>query len=125
DDGKSFSTVVPLDVADFSRPSHAQLNVSGDTARAVWDDGTRAIPRILFRQSNDGGKSFGSTVVLSDTVRHSAYPVLTATSRGVAVAWTESGDGAPALSPSAPSASTPSHTAPSHTSPSHTAPSHT
>ena len=94
DDARSFGEAVPLGVADFSRPAHAQLTVSGDTVLAVWDDGTRAVPRILFRRSIDAGRSFSPEVVLSDSSAHAAYPVLVSTIRGIAVAWTQLGMGA-------------------------------
>lgn len=89
DDGaRTFAPAVAIDVSDFSRPSHPQLVVRNDSVTVVWDDGTRAVPRVLVRRSHDAGNSFGAALLLSDSTQSGSFPVATLTSSGLAVAWT-------------------------------------
>jgi hypothetical protein len=90
DGGKTFSPAVPLGVADFSRPAHVQLALgpNGMVATA-WDDGTVETPRVVFRVSRDGGRSFAPAQPLSTMGRAAGFPVLAVSSSGVTVAWSE------------------------------------
>jgi hypothetical protein len=81
-------------VAEFSRPAHVQLAVDGAVVVAAWDDGTRAVPRVLVRVSTDGGSRFGPAVIASDTLRIATFPVLALGDDRLTIAWSErSADG--------------------------------
>lgn len=90
DGGASFGAPVAMGVADASRPAHAQLAV-GDSGRVVvaWDDGTRAVPRVLVRASRDGGATFGEAVAASDSAAAAQFPVLGLHARTVTLVWAE------------------------------------
>jgi hypothetical protein len=94
DDGaRTFGPPVPLGVAGFSRPAHAQLALApgGATVVAAWDDGTAKVPRVVMRVSHDGGSTFSPAVALSAAGRAAGYPVvgLARDGRRVTVAWSE------------------------------------
>jgi hypothetical protein len=91
DGGETFSTPVPLGVAERSRPAHVQLAVDagGRTVAAVWDDGTLPVSRVVVRVSNDGGETFGAAVPLSAEDRAAGFPVLGLAGDSVVVAWSE------------------------------------
>ena len=93
DDGaRTFGAPVPLGVAPFSRPAHAQLALGpGGAVVAAWDDGTVKVPRVVMRVSRDGGASFAPAVALSAAGRAAGYPVvgLARDGRQVTVAWSE------------------------------------
>lgn len=96
DDGaRTFGPPVPLGVADFSRPAHAQLALGGDSLVVVaWDDGTLQLPRVAVRVSGDGGATFGPTMLASDSGRAATFPVLTVTGQRLTLAWAEQGSDA-------------------------------
>jgi hypothetical protein len=90
DGGKTFGPAVALGVADFSRPAHVQLAFGPDDMVATaWDDGTLETPRIVFRVSRDGGRSFAPAQPLSTMGRAAGFPVLAVSTSGVTVAWSE------------------------------------
>ncbi len=86
--GDSFEAAVEIDVADFSRPSHPQMVVRGDTVSVVWDDGTQGVPWVKIRRSINRGQSFSVAQIISDTTMSSSFPVIASTDHGLAVAWT-------------------------------------
>jgi hypothetical protein len=90
DGARSFGAPVAMGVAQASRPAHAQLAV-GDSGRVVvaWDDGTRAVPRVLVRASRDGGATFGEATVASDSAAAAQFPVLGLHARTVTLVWAE------------------------------------
>ena len=91
DRGATFSTPVPLGIAKVSRAAHVQVAVGtgsfAGTVAAVWDDGTRAIPRIVARISRDGGRTFGDEEMLSGADDAAGYPVLSLRDGTLTVAW--------------------------------------
>ena len=91
DGGSAFMRPFALGVAELSRPAHVQLAVSGNgrTIVAVWDDGTRPVPRIVLRVSRDGGTTFARALPVSASGRAAGYPVLGLTGDSVIVAWSE------------------------------------
>ena len=99
DDGaRTFSNPTPLGVAEFSRPAHVQLALSGENRLvAAWDDGTLATPRIVVRTSNDGGAKWSVPATLSDGGKTAGFPVVAASGGKISVAWSEQrGSTAPA-----------------------------
>jgi hypothetical protein len=90
DGAATFSTPVPIGVAEYSRPSHVQLAVGDSgTVAVAWDDGTLQTPEIMLRVSRDGGRSFGDRVRLSDAGRAATFPMLHWSGRTVTVVWSE------------------------------------
>jgi hypothetical protein len=88
DGGARFGTPVPLGVAGFSRPAHAQLALAGARVVAAWDDGTAEVPRVLVRVSRDGGATFAPAAVASAGAGAATYPVLAAAAGRLTLAWT-------------------------------------
>ena len=91
DDGaRTFGPPVPLGVADFSKPAHAQLAVgSNGLVVAAWDDGTLRTPRVQLRVSRDDGATFGPAITVSDSARVGSFPVLALGDRRATLVWTE------------------------------------
>lgn len=90
DGARTFGAPIALGVAEFSRPSHAQLAVGADGLVVVaWDDGTLRTPRVTLRASNDGGASFAAAVAVSDSGSAATFPVLALADRHVTVVWAE------------------------------------
>lgn len=90
DGGKTFSTAVPLGVAQYSRPAHVQMALaSNDRVIVTWDDGTKQIPQVVVRVSHDGGAHFGDASVLSSVDRAATFPVLGVVGDSLAIAWSE------------------------------------
>ena len=91
DDGaRSFATVVPLGVAEFSKPAHVQLAVGASgTVAVTWDDGTMRTPSVVLRLSRDGGASFAEAMRVSGEGRAATFPVLAVTGDELTVAWVE------------------------------------
>jgi hypothetical protein len=90
DGGRSFGAPVAMRVADFSRPSHAQLAVGGDSLVIVaWEDGTVVVPQVLMRVSRDGGATFAAAQRVSSSQRAAGFPVLALSRREVTIAWSE------------------------------------
>ena len=91
DDGaRTFRAPVALGTAEFSRPAHVQLALANDsTVVAVWDDGTRDVPRVVMRVSRDGGERFGSVEEVSAAGRAATFPVLAVRGRQLHIAWSE------------------------------------
>jgi len=90
DGARTFAEPVPLGVAPASRASHAQLALDG-AARVIvtWDDGTRAVPPIVVRVSDDGGRTFGPADTLSASGQSAGYPVVAVARDTAVVAWQE------------------------------------
>jgi len=90
DGARTFDAPIPMGVADFSRPAHAQLAL-GDSGRVVvaWDDGTLQVPRVVVRVSRDNGATFGEEVAASDGTRSATFPVLALADRQLTIAWAE------------------------------------
>jgi hypothetical protein len=90
DGAQTFSRPVALGVAEFSRPAHVQLALTGgETVVAAWDDGTVNPPRVRVRVSRDGGSTFGPAVAASATGRVAGFPVVGAVADSVIIAWSE------------------------------------
>jgi len=88
DGGHTFGTPVALGVASASRAAHAQLALA-DAHRVVvvWDDGTRAIPPVVVRVSEDDGLTFNRGDTLTAPGESAGYPVLAIAHDTVVVAW--------------------------------------
>jgi hypothetical protein len=90
DGGTTFSEPVALGVAQYSRPAHVQLALAANRRVIVaWDDGTKAVPQVTARVSNDDGRTFGEPVVVSAEGRAATFPVLSVAGDSVAIAWSE------------------------------------
>jgi hypothetical protein len=87
---KTFSEPIALGVAQYSRPAHVQLALSANKRVIVaWDDGTRQVPEVLVRISNDGGAHFEGATVVSAPGRFATFPVLGVSGDSLAIAWSE------------------------------------
>ena len=51
-----------------------RISSSGNNVYVVWEDNTLGNIDILFRESNDGGMSFGPTINLSNNAGSSHSP---------------------------------------------------
>lgn len=90
DGAKTFSQPIALGVAQFSRPAHVQLALASNGRVIVaWDDGTKQVPEVVTRVSNDGGATFGEATVVSAQGRAATFPVLSVAGDSVAIAWSE------------------------------------
>ena len=90
DGGTTFTAAEPLETAATSRPAHVQLALGPRGAIAVvWDDGTKAIPQIVLRVSQDGGRSFGPAAPVSVAGRVAGFPVVALRDTTLTVAWSE------------------------------------
>jgi hypothetical protein len=97
DGAKSFSAPIALGVAQYSRPAHVQMALASPMKVIVaWDDGTKQIPQVMVRVSENGGASFGDAVALSDPSRASTFPTLGVAGDSIAVAWSDESAGAAA-----------------------------
>jgi hypothetical protein len=90
DGGRSFTSQA-LATGEHSQPAHVQLaTASGGHVLVAWDDGLAESPRILLRQSRDGGGRFGPAEVVSGAGQAATFPVLAVVGDSVAVAWSAS-----------------------------------
>jgi hypothetical protein len=90
DGGKTFGPATALGVAKFSRPAHVQLALSpNDRVIVAWDDGTKQIPRVVVRVSEDGGAHFAAAATVSASGRAASFPVLGVSQDSLAIAWSE------------------------------------
>jgi len=90
DGGKTFSEASALGAAKFSRPAHVQMALASNNRVVVaWDDGTRQIPQVMVRVSNDGGLHFADAMPISAAGRAASFPVLAVHNDSVAIAWSE------------------------------------
>ena len=90
DGAKSFKEPVAMGVAQFSRPAHVQLALASNGRVIVaWDDGTKQVPEVVTRVSNDGGATFGEPAIVSAQGRAATFPVLSVAGDSVAIAWSE------------------------------------
>jgi hypothetical protein len=90
DGGKTFGPAIPLGVAQYSRPAHVQMALaSNNRVLVTWDDGTKQVPQVVMRVSNDGGAHFGEPEVVSAAGRAATFPVLGIAGDSVSVAWSE------------------------------------
>ena len=55
----------------------------------AWDDGTKQVPEVVTRVSNDGGATFGEPAIVSAQGRAATFPVLSVAGDSVAIAWSE------------------------------------
>lgn len=89
DRGGTF-TAQPIATGERARPAHVQLALAPTGSVYVgWDDGLRALPRILVRRSRDGGRSFDHEELLSEPGVAAAFPVLAVYGDSIAVAWSQ------------------------------------
>lgn len=90
DGGTTFTAAEPLGTAATSRPAHVQLALGsrGEIA-VVWDDGTKAVPQVVVRVSQSGGRSFGPAVPVSVAGRVAGFPVVALRDTTLTVAWSE------------------------------------
>jgi hypothetical protein len=90
DGATTFSSPVPLGIAQFSRPAHVQLALApGHRVVVAWDDGTKQVPEVILRVSKDGGAQFGEPSVMSASGRAATFPVLGVAGDSIAIAWSE------------------------------------
>lgn len=88
DYGTSFDT--PLDVSNtLAQSGSPQIAISKNNLYAIWMDNTSGNYDILFAKSNDGGKSFGKPINLSNFHEDSGYPVISVSGNSVYVSWTQ------------------------------------
>lgn len=88
--GLDFGEAVPLGTAEFSRPAHVQLALGeGGRVVVVWDDGREEPSRVLVRVSGNGGRSFGPSVLASDTAMAAGYPVFGMRGDSLTLAWSQ------------------------------------
>ena len=103
DGARTFSPAVPLGVASHSRPAHVQLGVASRGRVVVaWDDGTRAVPQVILRQSSDAGAHWAAPIPLSAAGRAASFPVLGLVGDSVVVAWSDENAPAAGSSSAAP-----------------------
>jgi hypothetical protein len=90
DGGKTFAPAIPLGVAQYSRPAHVQMALASNNRVIVtWDDGTKQVPQVVMRVSNDGGAHFGEPALVSGADRAATFPVLGIAGDSVSIAWSE------------------------------------
>lgn len=88
DDGGRRFTSQPLAVGARSQPSHVQLVAApGGRVLVAWDDGHGESPRVLLRESRDGGATFAPAEAVSSPGQAATFPVLAVAGDSVAVAW--------------------------------------
>lgn len=90
DGGKTFSPATALGVAKYSRPAHVQMSLAANNRVIVaWDDGTKQVPQVVVRVSNDGGAHFADASVVSASGRAATFPVIGVVGDSLSVAWSE------------------------------------
>jgi hypothetical protein len=90
DGAKTFKEPIAMGIAKFSRPAHVQLALASNGRVIVaWDDGTKQVPEVVTRVSNDGGATFGEPAIVSAQGRAATFPVLSVAGDSVAIAWSE------------------------------------
>lgn len=90
DGAKTFAPATPIGVAQYSRPAHVQLAMAnGNRVILAWDDGTKEIPQVVLRVSNDGGAHFADAVALSPAGKAGTFPVLGVSGDSLSVAWSQ------------------------------------
>ncbi len=90
DRGRTFSEPVSLHTSTTALPDHLAMAVHPDGAViAVWEEVTGVRKRVVMRLSEDGGRSFGPVVTLSESAK-AEYPAVAVHEDGrVAVSWME------------------------------------
>ncbi|MGH9988993.1 MAG: sialidase family protein, partial [Nitrososphaera sp.] len=63
------------------------ISTFGDKVYVVWDDSTPGNEEIFYRQSSDGGITFGNTINLSNNGQESASPAIAALDNNVHIVW--------------------------------------
>lgn len=93
DNGRSFGKTVTLGEGFLGNVGTAgpfidggQILASGDRVYAVWND---AQGKIIFRKSDDYGRSFGPPVNVSKSDSQSTNPRIAASGNSIYVAWSE------------------------------------
>ncbi|HJS47352.1 MAG TPA: sialidase family protein [Gemmatimonadales bacterium] len=86
DGGRTFASQ-PLSTGERSLPAHVQLVAAAGRVVVAWDDGLAESPRILLRESRDGGATFASAELVSPGGQAASFPVLAVVGDSVAVAW--------------------------------------
>jgi dockerin type I repeat protein len=84
--GASFNSTINLsnDAGPSKEPSIAAI---GSNVYAAWDNATSGIDEITFVSSNDNGKTFGTTQVLSNRNDPSTVPEVAGAGTNAYVAW--------------------------------------
>jgi hypothetical protein len=94
DRAATWSTPVPLGIAEYSQPAHVQLALgAGGVVVAAWDDGTKQVPRIVVRVSDDGGTTFGPAQAVSAEGVRAGFPVLALGDTALTVLWSQENAG--------------------------------
>jgi hypothetical protein len=87
DGGRTFASQA-LATAERSLPAHVQLvTAAGGRVVVAWDDGLGEAPRVLLRESRDGGASFTRAEQVSADGQAATFPVLAVVGDSLAVAW--------------------------------------
>jgi hypothetical protein len=90
-DGRRFAPRIRIQTLGSPKPSHPQIVSDGRGGLVIaWDEvigGVRQAAARPVRFNRDGHPTFGDVIRLG-VGASSAYPVMTATSRGVIAAWT-------------------------------------
>lgn len=89
DGGATFDKTINLSNTP-NRSFQAAIAVFGNNVYVVWSDGTPDDHDILFRKSNDGGSTFGSTINLSEELSgYSEQPSVAVYQNKVHIVWRE------------------------------------
>ena len=66
DAGKTFGEKMNLSNSNNSESQDAQIAASGNNVYVTWWERNQTMNEPVFRASNDNGKTFGETIMLSD-----------------------------------------------------------
>ena len=86
DGGRTFASQA-LSTGERSLPAHVQLVTAAGRVVVAWDDGLVESPRIMLRESRDGGATFAPAEQVSPEGQAATFPVLAVVGDSVAVAW--------------------------------------
>jgi hypothetical protein len=92
DNGKTFNKLINLS-NNTGISAIPEISSSGDNVYVVWEDKTPGIYDIFLASSNDNGKTFGSTINLSNNTGYSEHPQITSSGDNVYVVWSDNTPG--------------------------------
>src|SRR5918999_4258301 len=91
DNGTTFSEAINLSNTTNTNSRNLELSAFDNNVYAVWlDDDERGNGIILFRASNDGGETFGSSITIARNVTTNndfTFPKVAAYGNNVYIAW--------------------------------------
>jgi hypothetical protein len=92
DGGATFGSTINLSNTAGSSQAPG-IVASGNNVYLVWGDDSLGKFQIFYRRSTDGGATFGSTSILSNSVEHSELPRIAASGNNVYVVWLDDAEG--------------------------------